>query len=195
MICLNADYYDENDLLRLGIKKIGTNVKVAKTCTIVGLDNIEIGNNVRIDTNCVLTATNSDHPMVIGSYIHIGSNCTILGNAGFVMKDFSGLSHGVRVFTNSDDFSGEYLFGPVVPKNLRNPISSPIVLEKYVLIGTNSIILPGAILNEGVAVGAMSLVKNELTAWKIYAGVPSKIISDRKQDLENKARSIQFKEN
>lgn len=88
MICLNADYYDENDLRNIGIKKVGAYVRIAKTCTIVGLDNIEIGNNVRIDANCVLTATNPERPMVIGNYIHIGSNCTILGNAGFEMKDF-----------------------------------------------------------------------------------------------------------
>ncbi len=193
MICLNADYYDENDLVNLGIKKVGSNVRVSKNCTIVGLDNIEIGSHVRIDANCVLTATNFELPMVLGDYIHIGSNCTILGNAGFTMKDFSGLSHGVRIFTSSDDFSGEYLFGPTVPKNLRHATSSPIVLEKYVLIGTNTVILPGAILNEGVAVGASSVVNKELKPWTIYFGVNPKAIGERKRNLEYLAQELKMK--
>ena len=43
---------------------------------------------------------------------------------------------------------------------------------------------------EGVATGAMSLIKNDIPAWKIVAGIPAKIIKDRKKDLLELSKNI-----
>ena len=74
--------------------------------------------------------------------------------------------------------------------------SNPISTEKYtythnadvnigrhVIIGTGSIILPGVTLEEGVAVGALSLMKKDCLAFGIYMGSPAKRISERKQNF------------
>lgn len=58
------------------------------------------------------------------------------------------------------------------------------------LIGTNTIILPGAILNEGVAVGASSIVKTELQPWTIYMGINPKTICKRNHNLKNLAQNL-----
>ena len=50
----NLGYYDEKELKKLGLKKIGNNVKLSKFAQIYDPKNISIGDNVRIDDFCVL---------------------------------------------------------------------------------------------------------------------------------------------
>jgi acetyltransferase-like isoleucine patch superfamily enzyme len=45
-------------------------------------------------------------------------------------------------------------------------------------------------LEEGVAIGALSLVNRHLEAWGIYAGIPAKRIKDRKRDLLELEREL-----
>ena len=52
----DTGFYREDELRQFGFKRIGINVQIAKTCTVVGLENIAIGDNVRIDGYCTLVA-------------------------------------------------------------------------------------------------------------------------------------------
>ena len=61
-------FYSQNELLELGFKKIGTNVLISKKSSIYNAQNIEIGDNVRIDDFCLLSGT-----IKLGNYIHIGA--------------------------------------------------------------------------------------------------------------------------
>jgi galactoside O-acetyltransferase len=103
----------------------------------------------------------------------------IYGQYGFHMKSFTNVSVGCKIFTQSDSFSGEYMIGPTLPIKYRKVYGSPLVLEKHSIIGAGSIILPGSIIQEGVAIGANSLVKGECRAWSIFAGSPIKFIKER----------------
>ena len=49
----------------------------------------------------------------------------------------------------------------------------------YSTIGCGNVLLPGAVLEEGACVGAMSLIKDVIPVYKIYAGVPAHKIGDR----------------
>ena len=51
------------------------------------------------------------------------------------------------------------------------------------MIGTNSTVLPGVELGEGVAVGAHSLVTKSCDPWGIYVGVPAKRMKERSRQL------------
>jgi acetyltransferase-like isoleucine patch superfamily enzyme len=42
-------YFDSAELRTFGFKAIGENVQISRACNIVGLGNISIGANVRID--------------------------------------------------------------------------------------------------------------------------------------------------
>ena len=50
-------------------------------------------------------------------------------------------------------------------------------------IGTCSVILPNLTINQGVAIGALSLVRKSLDEWNIYAGNPLKLIKPRNRKL------------
>lgn len=175
-------HYTEHDLANEGFKHLGSNVRIAKNCTIIGAENIAIGDNVRIDGYCTLVATGQSF-INLGSFIHIGGYCSVLAAEGVTIDDLSTLSWGVRVFTRSDDFSGSCLTNPTVPSKYTGVKGGTVRLAKHVIVGANSVILPKVSLGEGAAVGGMSMVSNNLDEWGIYSGVPAKRIKDRKRDL------------
>ena len=72
---------------------------------------------------------------------------------------------------------------PMVPSKYTGVTHADVFLGKHVIVGSGSVILPGVTLEEGVAVGALSLVQKKCEAFGIYAGNPARRIKDRKRDL------------
>jgi acetyltransferase-like isoleucine patch superfamily enzyme len=145
-------YLTLTELAHLGFKKIGSNVKISRFTNIYNPENMEIGNNVRIDDFCILSA--GEKEFKIGNYVHIAAGVYIFGAGGFIMDTFTNISSGCKIYTATDDYSGNYHMGPTIPNKFRNVIMSPIILDKHTIIGTNTVILPGVHFYEGVAVGA-----------------------------------------
>ena len=182
-------HYTEAELANEGFRHLGHNVLIARNCSIVGAENISIGDNVRIDGYCTITATGHGY-VNLGSYVHISVYCALFGGEGIRMEDFSGLSSGVQMFSRSDDYSGEYMTNPTVPAKYTNAQGGPIVLKRHVIIGANSVILPNVTLEEGTAVGALSLVSKSLEPWTIYSGAPAKRIKRRDRQIIEHEKSL-----
>ncbi|MNG12785.1 dTDP-4-amino-4,6-dideoxy-D-glucose acyltransferase [compost metagenome] len=72
---------------------------------------------------------------------------------------------------------------PMVPVEFTNVRHADVVIGRHVIIGAGSVVLPDVILEEGVAVGALSLVSKSCKAFGIYSGVPAKRIKERKTTL------------
>jgi galactoside O-acetyltransferase len=174
-------YYSISELESLGLKSFGTNVLLSKKTSLYNPSNIEIGSNVRIDDFCILSA--GEKGIVIGSYVHIACYCLLIGAEKIVMKDFSGLSSRVSIYSSTDDYSGDCLTNPTTPVEYRNVISKPVTLEKHVIIGASSVILPGVTLHEGVAAGANCLITKSFKPFSILFGSPAKIIKQRSKKL------------
>ena len=173
-------YYDEKDLKDFGIGYVGKNVRIAKNCTIAGLENISIGDNVRIDGYTTIIATGQVN---IGSYIHIGAYCLLSGGGGIELEDFVGLSQGVKIYTRTDDYNGDFLTNPMVPEEYTGVIQGEVYLGKHVIIGSSTVILPGVRIEEGSSVGAQSLVTKSLPSWGVYFGCPCKKLRSRSDNL------------
>lgn len=179
--------YSEAELSGI-FKSIGRNVRISASCVIIGAENIEIGNNVRIDEFCTLKAVGGY--IRLGSFIHLGGGCALYGRHGIVMEDFSGLSAGARIFSGSDDYSGEHLTNPTVPDRFLKVSTGEIRLCRHVIVGAGSVILPGVHIGEGSAVGSLALVCKSLEPWGIYAGNPAKRIKKRSQRLLEMEREL-----
>jgi acetyltransferase-like isoleucine patch superfamily enzyme len=177
----NPGYYNEDSLRDYNFKSVGKNVLVAKNCTIIGVENISIGDNVRIDGFSTIIAT-GDGFLEIGSYVHIGGYSAIFAGAGVILKDFSGLSQSVKIYSKSDDYSGTFMTNPTVPAHLTGVISGTIIIERHAIIGSQSIIMPNICIAEGTAVGANSLITKNTEEWSIYFGSPAKKIKNRKKN-------------
>lgn len=173
-----TSYYTEEELKGLGLKSYGKNVYISRHAQFYGASRISLGDNIRIDDFCIFCGD-----ITIGSNIHIAPYCVLYGEYGIEMGDYSGLSARVAIYSAIDDFSGEHAVGPMVDDSCRGLQSGKVVIGKYVQVGVGSSVFPGVTIAEGSAIGAMSLVKYNLPAWGIYAGVPVKKIKDRSDKL------------
>ena len=178
------NFYSEDELQSMGFKVLGRNLKVSRSAHFYGREFISIGDNSRIDDFAIVSA--SCFGLVeIGKHVHLGAGVFLFGKAGIQIGDFAGISPGAKLFSESESFSGENLTNPTIPEGLRRIISGQIVLHKHCIIGAGSVVLPGVTLNEGVAVGTLSMVNQSLAAWGIYVGSPVRKIKDRSQVLLN----------
>lgn len=184
-------YLSKEEIARIGFRSVGEDVLISDKACFYGASKMSIGNHVRIDDFCIFIGT-----ITLGDYIHIAGYTGLHASQGSItMGSFSTLSSRVAVYAASDDYSGEAMTNSVVPSHLTHTISSDIVIEEHVIVGTGSTLLPGAILQEGTAVGAMSLVKSKLEPWAIYAGVPCKKRKDRKKMPLLLSKSIENNQN
>jgi len=140
---------------------------------------MSIGDGVRIDPFSLLSA---GERIEIGNHVHVATQCILVGSAPIFMGDFSGMSHGAHLLSASDDFVGAGLIGPTVPEAYRNVTASPVTLARHAVVGAGTVVLPGAVLEEGATVGALSLVAKTLAAWTVYAGTPARRIAARDRE-------------
>ena len=177
-------YLSEAELAALGLASCGRHVFISRQAILTRPECVHIGSRVRIDHFSIISGTSS---VRIGNNVHIGSHVGINAAAPVVIGNYSGISGGTKLFTTDDDYSGAFLTGPTVPAEYTNITTAEVRLEEHCIVGANSVILPGTVLEEGVAVGAMSLVKGTLAAWGVYGGVPATLIKPRSRDLLAKA--------
>jgi dTDP-4-amino-4,6-dideoxy-D-glucose acyltransferase len=173
----------KQQLLQMGFKSVGDNVFISDKATFYNCSQIEIGDFVRIDDFCVISAGAGG--ISLGSHIHVAVFSSLIGAARIEIKDFCNISSRVSVYSSSDDYSGFTMTNPMIPDQYKLVTSSPVIIDKHTIIGASSVILPGVHLHIGVAVGAMSLVKQSCDEFSIYAGVPAKKIKERSRELLN----------
>ena len=66
-------------------------------------------------------------------------------------------------------------------KKKNKIIKGLVTIEKNVILGSNVVVIGKSKIKEGTTVGALSLVKQNLNSWSIYAGCPAKFIKKRKR--------------
>lgn len=182
-------FLTEAQLAAMGFASLGSNVLISDKASFYGANRIQIGNNVRIDDFCVLSA--GDGGIDIGNYIHIAVYSSLIGAGKITLSDFCNISSRVAIYSSNDNYSGEYMTNPMVPARYTNVTHDNVFLGKHVIIGSGSVVLPGVTLHEGVAIGALSLVTKDCEAFGVYIGSPAKKIKNRKQGLlEHEARLL-----
>ena len=157
--------------------KIGQDVIISKWTRIRRPQLCQVGDKCIIDDFCYISCG-----LVLGRFSHISANCTFLGGRGTVkLGDFVNIAPGCRIIVASHDYRHGGLNGPQIPSEYKGQSTVENVrLGDHVLIGANSVILPGVELPEGVAIGALSLVtKAAYEPWTLYAGVPAREIGPR----------------
>jgi acetyltransferase-like isoleucine patch superfamily enzyme len=176
-------FYSIQELNNLGFKSHGESVFISRKASFYDIENMIIGNHVRIDDFCILSGK-----ITLGSHVHISAYCALYGSHGIRMEDYTGLSPRCSVFSASDDFSGDFLISPMVKTEYTNVTGGLVLIKKYSQVGAGCVILPNLIIEEGVAVGAMSLINKTLSEWGVYIGIPAKRIHDRKRGLLDKMK-------
>jgi acetyltransferase-like isoleucine patch superfamily enzyme len=177
-----SSFLSQEETSNMGFRFVGENVKISRFTNFYNVNFISIGSDTRIDDFCILSASSASQ-IIIGNHVHISAGVYLFGAAGIEIQDFSGLSSGVKVFSASDDYSGDFLTNPTISPEYLNVQTGKVTVGKHVIIGAGTVILPGVTVEEGVAVGALSLVNKNLNQWSVYAGLPAKKIKDRNKEI------------
>ena len=109
---------------------------------------IFVGDNVRIDGG------HSDL-IYIGDHAHITGGCRLLCH-----------QRNLRHYHKGDDAAK-------LPYKLGE-----IHIGKGVMIGMESLIMPGVTIGDGAIIGAYSLVTKDIPAWTIATGRPAKVVKE-----------------
>ena len=172
-------YLNNEQLTQLGFRALGKNVRISDKAAIYDPERIDIGDYSRIDDFCIISGT-----VKIGAYCHVTPMCLIAGGQpGIDIADYCTFAYGVKIFSQSDDYSGETMANSLIPKKYKREFFSAVSVERHTIVGSGSVIMPGATLREGTAVGAMSLVTRSTDPWGIYTGIPAKRKRDRSKNL------------
>jgi len=176
---MKTSFFTQQELKKIEFKHIGNNCLISNRASLYSPEKIEIGDNVRIDDYCILSGS-----IRIGSYVHISAYTALYGKYGIIIEDFVTISARVLLFSQNDDYSGRFMTNPMIPSNYTKVEGGEIILMKHSIVGAGSIILPKVTFHEGSCLGAMSLAKNDLQEWKIYAGIPAKYLRDRYRAIQ-----------
>jgi maltose O-acetyltransferase len=127
----------------------------------------------------IFMGTTIDSPggLVIGRNTVINQDCRLDTRGGLSIGDNVSISAGVCILTASHDMQSEDCVGFV----------KGVAIDDYVFIGTRALILPGVSIGKGAVVGAGALVSKSVEPYSIVAGVPSKVIGHRNQNLNYSA--------
>lgn len=173
-----SSFYSEIELAELGLKSYGKNVLISKKCSIYAPEKISVGDNVRIDDFCILSGN-----VTLGCNVHISAYSALYGAEGIEFKDNSGCSARTTIYSAMDDFSGEYLIGPMHPEGTTQVTGGKVTIGHYVQLGAHCLVFPNVTIHEGSVVGALSLVTKDIPEWSIYVGIPAKKLRDRRKGL------------
>jgi len=136
---------------------------------------IEIGPDVIIDSFVKIKPAGGSGDLVVGR--------ASLINSGTVIYTGNGVHIGANVLIAANctlaATNHAYHASRVIAQQVYLPDRRGIVIEDYVWIGANSVLLDGTIIRRGAVIAAGSVVRDEVAAYAVASGSPASIISYR----------------
>jgi len=136
---------------------------------------LKIGRGTQIGSFTKIKAT--DGPLTIGAHVVIGTN-------SFLSADKKGVSIGEHTMfgPNVTVVGNNYRFDRLdIPMSQQEKTSEGIRIGRDVWVGSGATILDGVTIGDGAIVAAGAVVTGDVGEYQIVAGVPAKVIKDRKK--------------
>ena len=161
--------------IHLDLVQLGENASIGRGNWITGLSTSGSHKHFKHQTNrkAVLileeaAAITKNHHIDCTNEIHIGKFATIAG----YQSQF--LTHSINIMENRQD-------------------SAPIRIGAYAFVGTNVVVLGGAVLPAYAVLGAKSLLNKKFTdEYYLYGGIPSKQLQEIPKDAKYFLRTEWF---
>jgi len=106
----------------------------------------------------------------IGEDTIIGDHCFLDGRAPIKIGNHVDIASQVLIYNSKHDINDPEF----------RAVEYPVEIEDYVFIGPRAIIMPGKKIGRGAIVAAGAIVTHDVPSGKIVAGVPARIIGERK---------------
>ena len=179
------------------IGRVGRNVTFGANVVLRHPHKIAIGDNVVIDDNCCLDAKGTTNEGIrIGTGVFVGRN-TILSckNGDIDLDDHANIGFNVEVFSAARVrigkhvlvaaytylVGGDHLFDRVdVPVLYQGRTAQGIEVDDNVWLGAHVVVSDGSRVGRDAIIGAGAVVRGEIPPFAIAAGVPARVIRDRR---------------
>jgi len=106
----------------------------------------------------------------IGEDTIIGDHCFLDGRAKIKIGSHVDIASQVLIYNSKHDINDPEF----------RAVEYPVEIQDYVFVGPRAIIMPGKKIGRGAVVAAGAIVTHDVPAGKIVAGVPARVIGERK---------------
>lgn len=128
---------------------------------------VTIGEKSTVHTGCRFYQPEN---IKIGQGTIIGDRCFLDGRAPLTIGNHVDIASQVLIYNSQHDINAPDF----------SAIAKPVIIQDYVFIGPRAVILPGVTIGKGAVVAAGAIVTKDIPDLAIVAGVPAKIIGERK---------------
>ncbi len=156
-----------------GARRAGDGLRVGSGAGFLHLETFEIGTGVFIGAQAYVQGR-FDGTCHIGDHVWIGPQ-SYFDARDLVIEEYVGWGPGARVLGSTH--SGVPVDVPIVQTDLH---IKPVTIEAWADVGTGATILPGITVGRGSLVGAGAVVTHDVAPFSIVAGVPARVIGDRR---------------
>lgn len=157
--------------------KIGENVVIENGVLVFHPEHISLGNNVYIGHRTILKGYYQKE-MRIGNDVWIGQDCFLHSGGGIVIDNGVGLGPQVMLLTIAHDEKSAR--GAIIAASQK---PAPIKIETGCDIGVGTIVLPGVTIGKYSQIGAGAVVTKNIPPYSVAAGVPAKVLRQRKATI------------
>jgi acetyltransferase-like isoleucine patch superfamily enzyme len=174
---------------RKRLKSCGERLLIEPNVFINNPQNIQLGSNVWIDKNCIISAgylgdvpnikhlknnhySGQDGDICMGSNVHIGINTVIQGHGGIQIGDFFTCSTGCSIYSLSNDYSRSHAGTFSNQLDSIFYIKSPVVIEDNVWLGLGVKVI-GNTIHKDVFILPNSVVTQDIEANAVASGFPA----------------------
>lgn len=144
---------------------------------------MRFGANVSLLGNSYLNATGEHGSLTIGDETHVDQFCVLYGQGGLSIGSGCAIAAGVIVYTQSNQYAAQ----PEERVVDQPVLYAPVRIGDDVWIGARAVILPGVTIGDHAVIAAGSVVRRDVPAWAVVAGVPAKLVRDRREKHDPRA--------
>lgn len=157
---------------------IGDYCQVYRGAVIVGKSSAQIGVTLGERTTIREYAHINAYSGYIttGSNVYIGQGSVVSGHGGIEIGDKTLIGNLCSITSSNHIFSNKD-----VPLRFQGETSVGIKIGKNAWIASQVSILDGITIGDNAVVSSGSLVAKDIPAWAIAAGVPARIVKDRRE--------------
>jgi acetyltransferase-like isoleucine patch superfamily enzyme len=112
----------------------------------------------------------------IGNNTHIDVCSVFYGQGGLTIGDDCAIASGVIIYTQTNQYDSQPL-EKIIDQGTRY---ASVTLGSDVWIGAGARVLPGVTVEDHAVIGAGAVVTRNVEPWTVVAGVPARVIKERK---------------